>query len=60
MLSIRERQTYLKYLGLYKGSIDGIEGRLTKEGYKSLQNKFFARMFFYYFNDIFFCYYFLI
>lgn len=43
MLSIRERQTYLKYLGLYKGSIDGIEGRLTKEGYKSLQNKFFAR-----------------
>ena len=43
MLSIRERQTYLKYLGLYKGSIDGIEGRLTKEGYKSLQNKFFTR-----------------
>lgn len=43
MLSIRERQTYLKYLGLYKGSIDGIEGRFTKEGYKSLQNKFFAR-----------------
>ena len=43
MLSIRERQTYLKYLGLYKGSVDGIEGRLTKEGYKSLQNKFFTR-----------------
>ena len=43
MLSIRERQTYLKYLRLYKGSIDGIEGRLTKEGYKSLQNKFFTR-----------------
>lgn len=43
MLSIRDRQTYLKYLGLYKGSIDGIEGRLTKEGYKSLQNKFFTR-----------------
>ena len=43
MLSIRERQTYLKYLGLYKGSIDGIEGRLTKEGYKSLQNTYFTR-----------------
>ena len=43
MLSIRDRQKYLKYLGLYKGSIDGIEGRLTKEGYKSLQNKFFTR-----------------
>lgn len=43
MLSIRERQTYLKYLGLYKGSVDGIEGNLTKTAYKSLQNTYFTR-----------------
>lgn len=49
MLSIRERQTYLKYLGLYKddkgndAKIDGIEGRFTKRGYKLLQDKYFTR-----------------
>ena len=43
MLSIKTRQKYLKALGLYNGSIDGVEGKLTKGAYKLLQNKFFAR-----------------
>lgn len=43
MLSISDRQKYLKYLGLYKGSVDGIEGNLTKSAYRTLQNTYFAR-----------------
>ena len=43
MLSIKQRQEELKYLGMYDGKIDGIEGKLTKEGYKKLQNTYFFR-----------------
>ena len=43
MLSIKERQEYLKYLGLYKGKIDGIEGKQTKTAIKNLQAKYFTR-----------------
>lgn len=43
MLSIKERQKMLKELGYYSGKIDGIEGKGTKAGYKSLQNKYFIR-----------------
>lgn len=43
MLKIKERQEYLKYLGYYKGKIDGIEGKQTKAGYKALQQKYFIR-----------------
>lgn len=43
MLNVRTRQTYLKELGFYKGNIDGIEGKLTREAYKGLQSKYFTR-----------------
>lgn len=43
MLKIKDRQTYLKYLGFYKGKVDGKEGKLTKEAYKKLQKKYFTR-----------------
>ncbi|MBQ2135410.1 MAG: peptidoglycan-binding protein, partial [Clostridia bacterium] len=43
MLSIKERQTYLKHLGFYFGNIDGIVGPKTKTAYKSLQKTFFIR-----------------
>ena len=43
MLSIRERQEKLKYLGFYKGAIDGIEGVKTKRAYYDLQKKYFFR-----------------
>ena len=43
MLSIKDRQTYLKYLNFYKGKIDGIEGKLTKEAYLALQKAYFTR-----------------
>lgn len=43
MLSIKERQEYLKYIGLYKGKIDGIEGKQTKTAIKNLQAKYFTR-----------------
>lgn len=43
MLTIKERQEYLKALGMYSGAIDGIEGAGTKAGYRALQNKFFSR-----------------
>lgn len=43
MLTIEQRQQYLKALGMYDGAIDGIEGVKTRAGYKLLQNKFFAR-----------------
>lgn len=41
MLSVKERQTRLKYLGYYKGVIDGIEGKGTKEAYLKLQKDYF-------------------
>ena len=41
-LNIRTRQSYLKELGFYKGSVDGKEGPLTKQAYKNLQNKYFT------------------
>ena len=37
MLTVRERQEKLKVIGLFKGKIDGIEGKLTKQAYKDLQ-----------------------
>lgn len=43
MLSIKKRQEYLKYLGYYKGAIDGIVGKGTKKAYKDLQNDYFFR-----------------
>lgn len=43
MLSVRERQIYLKALGFYNGAIDEIEGNMTKLAYKALQNKYFIR-----------------
>ena len=43
MLSIKQRQEELKYLGFYTGKIDGKEGALTKKAYKELQNKYFFR-----------------
>ena len=43
MLKVKERQTYLKSLGFYKGMVDGIEGPQTKKAYKDLQNKYFIR-----------------
>ena len=44
MLTVKERQEKLKVIGLYKGKIDGIEGKLTKQAYKDLQNKYFFRV----------------
>ena len=43
MLTIRERQEYLKELGFYTGAVDGIEGPKTKAAYKALQEKYFSR-----------------
>lgn len=43
MLSIKKRQQYLKNLGFYNGKIDGIEGKLTKSAYKSIQTKYFPK-----------------
>ena len=43
MLSVRSRQKYLQYLGLYTGKIDGKEGAKTKGAYLSLQKAHFAR-----------------
>lgn len=43
MLTVRERQEKLKYLGFYTGAIDGIEGIKTKRAYKELQDKYFFR-----------------
>ena len=43
MLSVKERQDELKYLGYYKGKVDGIEGKLTKEAYLKLQEDYFFR-----------------
>lgn len=43
LLSIKERQKYLKELGFYTGEIDGKVGKLTRNAYKGLQNKYFTR-----------------
>lgn len=43
MLTIKQRQEKLKYLGFYKGAIDGIEGVKTKRAYKELQDTYFFR-----------------
>lgn len=43
MLNVKERQEKLKYLGFYKGAIDGVEGVKTKRAYKDLQDKYFFR-----------------
>ena len=43
MLSVKKRQEYLKYLGYYKGAIDGKVGSGTKKAYKDLQNDYFFR-----------------
>lgn len=43
MLTIKERQTKLKALGMYAGEIDGTEGSKTKAGYKKLQDSYFTR-----------------
>ena len=43
MLSIKNRQTYLKYLGFYTGEVDGKEGPLTKKAYRNLQKAYFTR-----------------
>ena len=43
MLTIKGRQQELKYLGFYKGVIDGIEGPKTKRAYYDLQKKYFFR-----------------
>ena len=43
MLTIKERQTYLKKYGFYTGKVDGIEGPLTKKAYLALQKKYFVR-----------------
>lgn len=42
MLKIKERQIKLSFLGYYKGAIDGIEGKLTKEAYLKLQKDYFV------------------
>lgn len=41
MLTIKERQKRLSYLGYYNGKIDGIEGVKTKKAYLELQTEFF-------------------
>lgn len=41
LLSKKERQKYLRYLGYYDGAIDGVVGKKTKQAYKDLQNDYF-------------------
>lgn len=43
LLTIKERQTYLKALGFYDGRIDGLEGVKTSRAYADLQAKHFTR-----------------
>ena len=43
MLTIKQRQNYLKSLGYYTGKIDGKEGPLLKAAYKELQKDYFVR-----------------
>lgn len=44
LLSKKKRQEYLKYLGFYKGEIDGKVGPLTKQAYIDLQACYFDRL----------------
>ena len=41
MLSVKERQERLKYLGFYKGKINGKEDAATKKAYLDLQKTYF-------------------
>lgn len=43
LLTVRNRQKYLKALGFYDGEIDGKAGPKTKAAYKALQEKYFTR-----------------
>lgn len=43
LLTIKERQAYLRALGMYDGAIDGIENKKTTEAYKKLQSRYFVR-----------------
>lgn len=43
MLTVKERQTYLKYLGYYKGVINGKETAELKAAYRALQEDYFTR-----------------
>lgn len=43
LLSVTERQKYLRELGFYNGRIDGLEGIKTVKAYQELQTKYFAR-----------------
>lgn len=43
LLTVKERQTYLKALGFYDGRIDGLEGVKTSRAYADLQAKHFIR-----------------
>ena len=43
LLTVTERQTYLKALGFYTGRVDGLEGIKTTSAYKELQVKYFTR-----------------
>lgn len=43
LLTVKERQKYLKALKLYDGEIDGKESAKLKDSYKKLQNKYFVR-----------------
>lgn len=40
MLNIKQRQMNLKYLGFYSKSIDGIEGKGTKQAYRDFQKAY--------------------
>ena len=43
MLSVKQRQKRLKYIGLYNGKIDGKENKKTKDAYLKLQKKYFPK-----------------
>lgn len=40
MLTIKQRQANLQFLGYYKGQIDGIVGALTKQAYRNFQKDY--------------------
>lgn len=40
-LTVQQRQTYMKVLGFYKGTIDGKEGPQTRQAYLDLQKRYF-------------------
>lgn len=43
MLTIKQRQKRLKYIGLYNGKIDGKENKEYKKAIKDLQKKYFPK-----------------